>query len=129
MVQGKTAHFAAKFWLGFNSFVLLFLAVNISTIGVELASHWPFLLALGYMIFMSIYLSRWAYWKVIVLLAIGLVAAAAFGLMLIAGKVSSGMQPLAVTHVALSVILFVGGLAQLRVERHVADRIQHPSSR
>jgi len=127
MVQGKTAHFAAKFWLGFNSFVLLFLAVNISTIGVELASHWPFLGALGYMVFMSIYLSRWARWKAIALLAIGLVAAGAFGLVLIAGKVSSGMLPLAITHVALSVILFVGGLAQLRAEKHAAGRIQQPS--
>ncbi len=121
MVKGKSAHFAAKFWLGFNSFVLLFLAVNISTIGVELSSHWPFLIALGYMVFMSIYLSRWAHWKVIALLAIGLAAVGVFGLELIVGKVNSGMQPLAITHIALSLILLIGGFAQLKAERRITE--------
>ena len=105
-----------KFWMGFNSFVLLFLAVNIATIGVEVKSGIPFLLALGYMIYMSVYLSKSALWKVQVLLLIGLLGVLFYAIGLISGLTPQIMHPLAITHIILSVILSIGTYAHLKAK-------------
>lgn len=103
-----------KFWIGFNSFVLLFLAVNICTIGVEIKSQFPFILGLGYMIYMSVYLSKGARWKVITLLGMGLLGVAVYlGGIIFAGTPKS-MIPLAWAHIVLSLILAAGAYAHLK---------------
>jgi len=103
-----------KFWIGFNSFVLLFLAVNICTIGVEINSQFPFVLGLGYMIYMSIYLSKGARWKVITLLSMGLLGVAAYlGGITFAGTPKS-MISLAWAHIVLSLLLAGGAYAHLK---------------
>jgi len=102
-----------KFWMGFNSFVLLFLAVNIATIGVEIDSSLPFLLALGYMVYMSIYLSKTVLLKVYLLLGIGLFGAAFYAAGIIAGLAGQAVRPMAITHLVLSLILSAGALAHL----------------
>lgn len=106
-----------RFWMGFNSFVLLFLAVNIATIGVETDSGLPFWLALGYMIYMSVYLSKTILLKVYVLLGIGLFGALFYAVGLITGFVGPLLRPLAVTQIVLSLILSAGAFAHLTSKR------------
>jgi hypothetical protein len=105
--------FSHKFWMGFNSFVLLFLAVNISTIGVEVKSGIPFLIALCYLIYMSMYLSKSALWKVQTLIGIGITGALFYLVGMIAGMTSSNLYPLAWTHIVLSCLLTGGSFAHL----------------
>ena len=104
--------------MGFNSFVLLFLAINISTIGVEVNSTIPFLFGLGYLIYMSAYLSKGALWRVRVLLAIGLVGAFVYILGLVTSKSPATLTPLAIAHIVLSLILAAGAFADWRARRH-----------
>jgi hypothetical protein len=103
-----------KFWIGFNSFVLLYLAVNVWTISVETNSRLPFFLGFAYMIYMSIYLSKGAQWKVLTLLGMGVAGA----LVYLAGVTFAGtpktMFPLAWTHIVLSLILAGGAFAHLK---------------
>jgi len=106
--------FSQKFWIGFNSFVLLFLAVNIWTIGVELKSQLPFILGLGYMIYMSVYLSKGAAWKVIALLSIGLLGSIVYLIGIFFGGTPQSMFPLAWAHIAMSLILAAGAFAHLK---------------
>jgi hypothetical protein len=110
-----------KFWMGFNSFVLLFLAVNIATIGVEAKSNLAFIMALGYMVYMSVYLSKSALWKVQALMAIGLGGMLFYLTGTITGMTPSIMRPLAITHITLSVILAAGALAHLKAKDLVLD--------
>lgn len=103
-----------KFWIGFNSFVLLFLAINICTIGVETNSRWPFLLGLCYMIYMSIYLSKGAIWKVMTLLGMGICGVLFYLLAMLFGNMPSPMFPLAGAHIAFSAVLAAGAFAHLK---------------
>jgi hypothetical protein len=109
-----------KFWIGFNSFVLLFLAVNICTIGVEVKSRWPFLLGLGYMIYMSVYLSKGAAWKVFALLSIGVCGALFYLLGILFRYTPSSMYPLAGAHMAMSAILAAGAFAHIKSSASLA---------
>lgn len=103
-----------KFWMGFNSFVLLFIAINVATIGVEIDSRIPFILALGYMIYMSIYLSKGATWKVYTLIGIGVIGVL-FYLLGLAFKITpANLYSLAWTHIILSLVLTGGSLAHLK---------------
>lgn len=111
-----------KFWIGFNSFVLLFLAVNICTIGVEIKSQFPFILGLGYMIYMSVYLSKGARWKVITLLSIGLLGVFAYLVGISFAITPRPMQPLAWFHIVGSLILAVGAFAHLKSPVPQAER-------
>jgi len=103
-----------KFWMGFNGFVLLFLAVNIGTIGVELDAGLPFIIALAYLVYMFIYLSKSAMWKLAALLAI---AGAGF-LVFLAGIIfkltPDNLRALAWTHIILSALLGGGAIAHLK---------------
>jgi hypothetical protein len=105
-----------KFWMGFNSFVLLFLAVNIATIGVEAKSNLAFIVALGYMVYMSVYLSKSALWKVQVLMGIGLAGAMLYLTGIVTSLTPSIMHPLAIAHIVLSAVLAVGALAHLKAK-------------
>ena len=113
-----------KFWIGFNSFVLLFLAVNICTIGVEIKSQFPFVLGLGYMIYMSVYLSKGARWKVITLFSMGILGVAAYlGGITFAGTPKT-MVPLAWAHIVLSILLTGGAFAHLKSPAAELDAAQ-----
>ena len=103
-----------KFWMGFNSFVILFLAVNIGTIGVEIDSGLPFVIALGYMIYMSFYLSKGALWKVYALLGIGIFGALFYLLGITFKLTPPNVLPLAWTQIVLSLVLTAGSLAHLK---------------
>jgi hypothetical protein len=103
-----------KFWIGFNSFVLLFLAVNICTIGVEINSQLPFILGLGYMVYMSVYLSKWALWKVLALLGIGILGALVYVIGMAFAGTPHSMFHLAWAHIALSLLLAGGAFAHLK---------------
>lgn len=103
-----------KFWIGFNSFVLLFLAVNICTIGVETNSQFPFVLGLGYMIYMSIYLSKGARWKVITLMSIGLLGVVTYLIGVTIAGAPKSLVPLAWAHIVLSLVLAAGAFAHLK---------------
>lgn len=103
-----------KFWIGFNSFVLLFLAVNICTIGVEIKSQFPFILGLGYMIYMSVYLSKGARWKIITLLGMGLLGTVVYLVGILFAGTPKPMVPLAWAHIVFSLILIVGAYAHLK---------------
>jgi hypothetical protein len=103
-----------KFWIGFNSFVLLFLAVNICTIGVEANSQLPFIIGLGYMVYMSVYLSKSAQWKVITLLGMGIAGTIVYLIGVTFGGTPPSMFPLAWAHIVLSLVLAVGAFAHLK---------------
>ena len=106
-----------KFWMGFNGFVLLFLAVNIATIGVEVDSSIPFLVALGYLVYMFIYLSKSILWKLQVLFAIGGAGALFYLISVIFGSTSGTMGSLAWTHIVLSFFLVGGALGHLKTRK------------
>jgi hypothetical protein len=103
-----------KFWIGFNSFVLLFLAVNICTIGVEINSRLPFILGLGYMVYMSVYLSKGAQWKVLTLIGMGIAGTIVYLIGITFGGTPQTMIPLAWFHIALSLVLAIGAFAHLK---------------
>jgi len=103
-----------KFWMGFNGFVLLFLAVNIGTIGVELDAGLPFIIALAYLVYMFIYLSKSAMWKLATLLAIACAGFIFFLAGIIFSLTPDNMQALAWTHIILSALLGGGALAHLK---------------
>jgi hypothetical protein len=110
----KISFLTHKFWMGFNGFVLLFLAVNIGTIGVELDAGFPFIIALAYLVYMFIYLSKNAMWKLIALMSI-----AGAGLLFYLGGIIFGLTPdnlqaLAWTHIVLSALLEGGAIAHLK---------------
>jgi hypothetical protein len=66
------------------------------------------------MIYMSVYLSKGARWKVIMLLGMGLLGAAVYlGGILFAGTPTT-MVPLAWTHIVLSLLLAAGAFAHLK---------------
>jgi hypothetical protein len=117
MVQAVMAIFTHKFWMGFNSFVLLFLAVNAGTIGVEIDSGVPFIIALAYMVYMSVYLSKGGIWKVFILLGIGIVGALFYIIGIAFRLTPSSLMALAQTHIVLSLILAAGTLAHLRSKK------------
>jgi len=106
-----------KFWMGFNGFILLFLAVNIATIGVEVNSSIPFWAALGYLVYLFIYLSKSILWKLIVVFVI-----AGFGLLfylagIISGLTPGTLHPLGWTHIVLSLLLLGGAYAHYKTEK------------
>jgi hypothetical protein len=111
------AFISHKFWMGFNSFVMLFLAINIGTVGAETDSSLPFVIALGYMIYMSVYLSKAAAWKVYALLGIGLFGALFYLLGMAFKLMPQNLHALAWTHIVLSLVLAAGSLAHLRSKK------------
>jgi hypothetical protein len=110
----KISFLTHKFWMGFNGFVLLFLAVNIGTIGVELDSGFPFIIALAYLVYMFIYLSKNAMWKLMTLIAIACAGFLFYLGGIIFGLIPDNLQALAWTHVVLSALLAGGALAHLK---------------
>lgn len=106
-----------KFWMGFNGFILLFLAVNVATVGVELNSGIPFLVALGYLIYMFIYLSKSALWKLRTLFAIAGAGVLVFLISIIFGFAGDGLNPLAWTHIVLSLLLAAGAFAHTKTKK------------
>ncbi len=112
-----TKLFTYKFWMGFNGFVLLFLSVNIATIGVEIDSGLPFLLALGYLVYLFVYLSKNAYWKMVTLLGIAVVGVLVYLIGIISGITASDMAPLAWTHIVLSLLLLGGAIAHWKSDK------------
>lgn len=109
--------------MGFNSFVMLFLAVNIATIGVEVRSGFPFLVALGYLVYMSIYLSKGAYWKVAALFGIGAAGALFYMIGIIGGLTPPPALALAWTHTLLSLLLAGGALVHLKAVQIESVRV------
>lgn len=103
-----------KFWMGFNGFVLLFLAVNIGTVGVELDAGLPFVIALAYLVYMFIYLSKSAMWKLAALLAIACVGFLFFLAGIMFGFTPDNLRALAWTHIILSASLGGGAIAHLK---------------
>lgn len=110
----ETVLFRYKFWMGFNSFVMLFLAVNIGTIGVEIDSGIPFTLALGYLVYMSFYLSINSITRVVLLMTIAIIGVLYYFAGIEFGYLPESTHALAWTHVVLSLILFLGSLAHLK---------------
>jgi hypothetical protein len=106
-----------KFWMGFNGFVLLFLGVNIATIGVEIDSRIPFLAAFGYLVYLFIYLSRGDMWKLIGLFIIAVAGALFYLAGMISGLTGSNIYHMAWTQVILSLILLGGAFAHLRTRK------------
>lgn len=106
--------FTHKFWMGFNGFVLLFLAVNIGTVGVELDAGFPFIIALAYLVYMFIYLSKSAMWKLATLLAIAGAGFLFYLAGIIFGLTPDNLRALAWTHVVLSAFLAGGATAHLK---------------
>jgi hypothetical protein len=106
-----------KFWMGFNGFVLLFLAVNMATIGVEIDSRFPFLLALGYLVYMFVYLSKNEPWKLITLFSIAIAGVLVYLIGMIFGITGSGLYPLAWTQVILSAVLLGGAFAHWKTAK------------
>lgn len=102
-----------KFWMGFNGFVLLFLAVTISTIGVEIKSGLPFLVALCYLVYMFVYLSKSILWKVYALIGIGIAGTLFYLIGMIAGMITDNLNPYAWTHIVLSILLTGGSFMHL----------------
>lgn len=113
MSKAKIKIFTFKFWMGFNAFVLLFLAVNIATVGVEIDSEIPFLIALAYLIYMSVYLSRNSLARALILLGIGFAGMLFYIGGLIFGLTPPGVRPLALAHIFFSLVLVAGVYAQL----------------
>jgi len=111
--------------MGFNSFVMLFIAVNMCMIGVEIYSRFPFLIALGYMVYMSFYLSKSAAWKVYALIGIGVFGTLFYLLAIIFGLTSQNLNPLAWTHVVLSLVLTGGALAHFQLRKKVVEESTH----
>lgn len=103
-----------KFWMGFNGFVLLFLAVNMATIGVELDSKIAFVVALGYLVYMFIYLSKNVLWKLLTLIAVAVAGMLFYLIGILAGSVSPNLKALAWTHIVLSLLLLSGALAHYK---------------
>jgi len=114
------SYFGYKFWMGFNSFVILLLAVNIGTIGVEMDSGFPFLLALFYMIFMSFYLSKAAFWKIYALIGIGTAGLIFYLIGNLSGMTPDNVRSLAGAHILLSFILTSGGVVHYLTYRREA---------
>ena len=112
MSKAKIKIFTFKFWMGFNAFVLLFLAVNIATVGVEIDSEIPFLIALAYLIYMSVYLSRNSLARALILLGIGFAGMLFYIGGLIFGLTPPGVRPLALAHIFFSLVLVAGVYAQ-----------------
>jgi hypothetical protein len=106
-----------KFWMGFNGFVLLFLAVNIATIGVEIDSRFPFLIALGYLVYMFVYLSKGERWKLIALFSIAICGVLIYLIGLIIGRTGGNLYPMAWTHIILSAVLLGGAFAHLKTAK------------
>ena len=106
-----------KFWMGFNGFVLLFLAVNISTIGVEINSGLPFLVGLCYLIYMFVYLSKSILWKVHVLIGIGIAGTLFYLIGMLTGMITDNLSPYAWTHIVLSILLTGGSFMHLKSEK------------
>ena len=117
--------FTYKFWMGFNSFVMLFLAVNIGTVGVEIDSGFPFIIALGYMVYMSFYLSKSAAWKVYALIGIGAFGTLFYLLGIIFGLTPQNVHQLAWTHISLSLILTGGALAHFQSRKKDIEKSTH----
>lgn len=103
--------FSYKFWMGFNGFVLLFLSVNMATIGVELDSGFSFILALGYLVYLFIYLSKNAYWKLLSVFIIAAAGVLVFLIGVISGLTPDNLDSLAWTHIVFSLLLLSGAAA------------------
>jgi hypothetical protein len=103
-----------KFWMGFNGFILLFLAVNMATIGVELDSKLAFIAAAVYLVYLFIYLSKNALWKLQVLFAIAAVGLLFYLVGIISGLTGPNLKPLAWTHIVLSILLLGGAYAHFK---------------
>ena len=110
-----SAVFTYKFWMGFNGFILLFLAVNIATIGVEINSGFPFLLALGYLVYLFIYLSKNAFWKLLTLFIVSVLGILVYLIGVVSGLTGSDLTPLAWTHIVLSLLLLGGAYAHWKL--------------
>ncbi|MCP4584025.1 MAG: hypothetical protein GY839_20630 [candidate division Zixibacteria bacterium] len=115
--MAKSSFMTHKFWMGFNGFVLLFLAVNIGTVGVEVDSSIPFLIALGYLVYMFIYLSRSAMWKLAALFSIAGAGILFYLGGIIFGYISDNLLALAWTHIVLSLLLAGGALAHFKMRK------------
>ena len=115
--MAKISFVTHKFWMGFNGFVLLFLAVNIGTIGVEIDSKIPFLIALGYLVYLFIYLSKSAMWKLIALLSIAGAGTLFYLVAFLFSLISENLQALAMTHIVLSLLLTGGAIAHLKSKK------------
>jgi len=115
--MAKKSFITHKFWMGFNGFVLLFLAVNIGTIGVEIDSGILFLIALGYLVYMFIYLSKSAMWKLITLLSIAGAGALFYLIGIVFSMISDNLTALAWTHIVLSLFLVGGAIAHLKTKK------------
>ncbi len=103
--------FTYKFWMGLNGFILLFLAVNIATIGVEIDSRFPFILALGYLVYLFVYLSKNAMWKLMTLFGIAILGIFIYLIGIISGLTGDNLRPLAWTHIVFSLLLLGGAFA------------------
>ena len=103
-----------KFWMGFNGFMLLFLAVNMATIGVELHSKIAFITAAIYLVYLFIYLSKNALWKLIVLFAIAAIGVLFYLVGIISGLIGPNLKALAWTHIVLSILLLGGAYAHFK---------------
>lgn len=110
----EMALFRFKFWMGFNSIVMLFLAVNIGTIGVEINSEIPFFFALGYLIYMSYYLSKNSITRISMLLIIAIIGVLYYLFGITFGYLPESAHALAWTHVILSLVLAIGALAHFK---------------
>ena len=127
-IGSAMAWFSYKFWMGFNSFVMLFIAVNMGTIGVEVNSGLAFFVALGYMVYMSIYLSKAAVWKIYTLFAIGAGGALFYLVGILFNITPSIMYPLAWIHIVLSIVLAVGAAAHFYSRKKILEKSPRGSS-
>jgi len=87
--------------------------------------RFPFLIALGYMVYMSFYLSKSAAWKVYALIGIGVFGTLFYLLAIIFGLTSQNLNPLAWTHVVLSLVLTGGALAHFQLRKKVVEESTH----